>query len=1027
MTPKYLIIKGLYSYKSQQEIDFTKLTEGGLFGIFGNVGAGKSSILEAIMLALYGEVERMGKMNRNYNILNLSSDSLLIQFDFEIDRKLYRSKVTGRRNSKDFNDVSIKSPNFYEHKGDDFVPINIPTAESLIGLKSSDFKKTIIIPQGTFQDFLQLSDATRTEMMGKLFGLERFDLDPSAKFLQNENNNKLENQKSNLAVLGDIKQQDIDTNKVQLIDLQKSIELKQHELDQKRAFEISQKQLKGDFEMHQKIQRQFEVLMSNESQIILAEKKLDEYEKVKLHFANLLENHKNLTHDIAQNNLELSQKQENLAQNNKTLQNLINLKAEMTPQYEQREILKKKVVEIQKISSIKKESQLIAEKTGRLQKGLTLLTSKNAELESVKMQLHELDNRKKVLTQNTPNWLVLNAVNDWFTKSLQLENETKRLSLELTSREEKIKAMLQRVELFMAKDLPFFNIRLRSGSKIADVIGAVKAKIEELNHTATSYQQEQTHLLAHEKLESLAANLIEGEACPLCGATHHPSVMQAGTIRENLVKLSAQLTQIKNSLKTLNNIDQELFTLNTNINSEIIDCQKLNADIATNEAYRREHRMSFSWQPLFEPTQFEAVKNAIDNAENTEKIKLQLDKDSSLTQKNKEKIEQDIERYKTEITKIQTDIASLTASVQVLRNQIEVLNFEETNKLEEAHLKKLAQSFDNQYTEIEAKFSINENNIQKLQSEAQLLRGGIEALLKSQSQLIEKEKAIANELSNKLVENGYSDVASVASILSQKIDTATERKRIEEFKNQKLVLSAQLDELRQKMQGKTFIQTEYEALLTDIQKMDAELKAHLSKVGELNREIWEQERRLSQRIEIEKQQKETLIRAENIKILRGLFYGKGFVNYASSKYLNSIIHAANQRFMKLTKQQLSLQITENNNFIIHDLLNGGKVRDVRTLSGGQTFQAALCLALSLSDHIQIRNQAQQNFFFLDEGFGSLDKETLQTVFDTLKALRKENRIVGIISHVEEMRSEIDRYLNVRLTDADGSKVELILG
>ena len=112
MIPKYLTIKGLYSYQKEQTIDFSELTKGNLFGIFGNVGAGKSSILEAIMLALYGEVERMGKMGRGYNIMNLSSSELKIVFDFWVEGKLYRSKVTGSRSKKHFGEVKINPTHF---------------------------------------------------------------------------------------------------------------------------------------------------------------------------------------------------------------------------------------------------------------------------------------------------------------------------------------------------------------------------------------------------------------------------------------------------------------------------------------------------------------------------------------------------------------------------------------------------------------------------------------------------------------------------------------------------------------------------------------------------------------------------------------------------------------------------------------------------------------------------------------------------------------------------------------------------
>jgi exonuclease SbcC len=97
---------------------------------------------------------------------------------------------------------------------------------------------------------------------------------------------------------------------------------------------------------------------------------------------------------------------------------------------------------------------------------------------------------------------------------------------------------------------------------------------------------------------------------------------------------------------------------------------------------------------------------------------------------------------------------------------------------------------------------------------------------------------------------------------------------------------------------------------------------------------------------------------------------------------------------------------------VRDFLNNGQSRSIKTLSGGQTFQAALSLALALADNIQHLTRSNQNFFFLDEGFGSLDKDSLSVVFETLKNLKKENRIVGVISHVEDLQQEIQVNLKV---------------
>jgi exonuclease SbcC len=106
--------------------------------------------------------------------------------------------------------------------------------------------------------------------------------------------------------------------------------------------------------------------------------------------------------------------------------------------------------------------------------------------------------------------------------------------------------------------------------------------------------------------------------------------------------------------------------------------------------------------------------------------------------------------------------------------------------------------------------------------------------------------------------------------------------------------------------------------------------------------------------------------------------------------------------------------------MVRDHLNDGKLRLLKTLSGGQIFQASLSLALSLAENVKNLNQADQSFFFLDEGFGSLDRVSLQLVFESLKLLQKENRIVGIISHVEDLQLEIDTYLKVTQDTRDGS-------
>ena len=1026
MIPKLLTIKGLYSYQTEQTIDFTALTKSNLFGIFGNVGAGKSSILEAIMLALYGEVERMGKAGRNYNIMNLRSDDLYILFDFEIEGKLYRSKVLGSRNSKRFGDVKIKSPAFFEFIEEEFKPIDIETAEILIGLKPDDFKKTIIIPQGTFQDFLQLGDTDRARMMRELFGLERYELEPKVKFLQNENDTKAQILRGQLTQIGDINSEDIEIKKSQLHDLQIIIMKNQVEIEEKRKEENELKQLKSDFDLWQQTQKLNAELASREEHFTSLEKQMDDYESAVLNFKNPLENYNKATKDLIQNKANLNKKQGELAKNDAHLLELNELKEKMTPQYEQREKLKKQAEEARKIIDIQKTQTELIECDSRISKGFTFLNDKMLILEQEKTRASEVEKQRISLRANQPNLSILNAVKDWFTIHFNFQKEITRYENELKVLDEKIAAMHQAKSVIVWKDLPTLNMHLASEIRISDVIGEVKSKILSLKTDSEIIQHEQLHLKASEKMESLASALAEGDACPLCGATHHPSVMQISEVRSTLKALETRLAQHKKDIKTLENIENQLFTLNINFNNETEARRNVILKIADEKRLLDAHIQKFSWSS-FSPTDYSAVEEALQAATDFDAQMKKLEDSLQSINRVKESTEKDIEKFRNRISELQAEKAAKESAIQILKTQIEVLDFENNISKAETELKEWSESLEKQYITIESAFQSLDKNLQKCQSEGQLLRGSIETLAQAQKELETAEMTLSSELKDLLGTSNFETIEMVKGILATNLNISVERQKLNDFKNQKLLVSARLTELNEKMQGKTYNSEYHSTLVIEIQDTERQIQTQNQLVGELKSDISDKTARFKQRKEIEKRLAECDIRAENLRILRGLFQRSGFVNYASSVFLQSIINAANERFMKLTRQQLRLEMTETNSFIVRDMLNEGKFRDVRTLSGGQTFQAALSLALALSDHIQSRNQARQNFFFLDEGFGSLGRESLQTVFDSLKDLRNEKRIVGVISHVEDMRLEIERYLEVRLSESNGSEVNMVIG
>jgi exonuclease SbcC len=235
-------------------------------------------------------------------------------------------------------------------------------------------------------------------------------------------------------------------------------------------------------------------------------------------------------------------------------------------------------------------------------------------------------------------------------------------------------------------------------------------------------------------------------------------------------------------------------------------------------------------------------------------------------------------------------------------------------------------------------------------------------------------------------------------------------------------LDAELKMIAQQLQGKTFDADAYQKLKDEIKELTDKRTEIIENLGALTIQIEELQKDLTKKEQLLKELKIKQQRADDLAVLKKLFTKKGFVNYVSSVYMKHLIEYANKRFHKLTKQSLSLVLNAKNGFDVIDYLNNGRSRNVKTLSGGQMFQASLSLALALAGSVQKQNKSDKNFFFLDEGFGTQDEESLQLVFDTIKSLRKENRVVGIISHVDDLQNEISTYLKVVKDDDRGSLI-----
>ncbi len=1019
MIPIKLSIQGLYSYQEKQTIDFTKLTSANLFGIFGAVGSGKSSILEAITFALYGETDRLNaRDSRNYNMMNLKSNELLIDFEFETGKNqtAFRAVVKGKRNGKNFEKVESFERSAYQKFNGNWIPIEPDSLKEEIKLSYNNFKRTIIIPQGQFQEFLQLGNTDRTRMMKELFNLEKFELDSKVTSLELKNNAQKQNLEGQLQQLGEVDPEQVTVFQNKLDELKKEIGQLNLKIIENQKQEAELKQLSDRFAKKEETSKKLELLTSQLPEVELLEKKIADFEYCIIHFKPILDSAnasaqkiQSLDKKIGEESLDLKQAEEQI---NMAEELFVKVKNE----YENRDKLRQKAEEMEKLIKLSELRYLIEKAETRLKKSEEVIQVNLGNVDQLKREKDTLEMRLKMEKEAQPDMLVLSNARSWHEIQANL---VQQLAAN-TSEEEKCRAettlsVKAIYELFDTTSFDGF-----SGERnITEGTQFLKDRNAQLKNQLTEIDAQIQHFKVQLKLEEFAVGLQEGEACPVCGSSHHPNLLIAADLAEKLKLAENKKKSLEKEIQIGDQLGLRLAELNSLLLLNERQLAGIQDRIKEFELKKEAHKLLFQWEKY---RTIEAVTEAFRLAESVKKTIELLEKQRDeaikkydLELQNKEKYQREIDKINTEIITNKAETAMLTAQL----NLIDATGYSEKSKTEiEAEKNALLQ----RYSDLERQFNRLNNQLQELRKGKDVLTGSIAA---NQTQLtLEKSlsEKLKKELETELNSSDFETNETVLQILSQELNVASEKKKLTVFRQEISLVRNQLEQLMNEIGERKYDLESHRQVEEQLGKDRLELGRLNREIGITEKSLTDLQKSLESQAQLRKELDNLELRAENIKTMKSLFKASGFVNYISSVYLQNLCNAANDRFFQLTRQKLSLEITEDNNFLIRDFLNGGKVRSVKTLSGGQTFQAALSLALALADNIQKITDSNQNFFFLDEGFGSLDKDSLAVVFDTLKSLRKENRIVGVISHVEEMQQEIDTHLRIENHEETGSRI-----
>ncbi|MBK5202850.1 MAG: AAA family ATPase, partial [Prolixibacteraceae bacterium] len=435
MIPVKLTIQGLYSYQEKQTIDFTRLTAAGLFGLFGTVGSGKSSVLEAITFAVYGRTDRLNLSgdNRYYNMMNLKSTELLIDFIFETGKNQtsYRSIVKGKRNGKNFEDVKALDRSAYKNIDGEWIPVEVKMMENAIGLSYDNFKRTIIIPQGQFQEFLQLSNKDRTLMMKELFNLGKYEFFYKVSSLESKNNEGIHNIEGQLKQLGDIDPVQVKLFRTNLEILEKELNEKNRELAESSKKEEELRHLKELFSEKQEAVKKYETLQNQLPEYKQLENRISRYEKCVSKFKHLLDS-------ICLNNKKKEERGKQITADENNLKNLEYEISELRKQseelklfYDKRDTLKQKAGELMQLFRMKDLERLLAKEENRLKLGAGYLEKTVKKVDELKINKQNIDDQINSNRRKIPDLSLLSSVKSWYVGKHNLESQLSEIEKDI--------------------------------------------------------------------------------------------------------------------------------------------------------------------------------------------------------------------------------------------------------------------------------------------------------------------------------------------------------------------------------------------------------------------------------------------------------------------------------------------------------------------------------------------------------------------------------------------------------------------
>lgn len=991
MMPISLTLSAFGPYPDTITIDFESFQEDGLFLITGPTGSGKTMIFDAMIFALYGKTSGQIRQTDSLRCDHaLNEIPTFVEFSFSLHQQNY----TIKRNPKYYLEgkKTPKQPSALLILPDGKMVEGIKEVNqkmiSLLGVDDQQFKQICMIAQGEFTKLIMASSDEREKVLRELFHSETYQkleekLKVHLKTYQDKYDLLLNKRKDLMQELQVEDHQEYLSKQTKLIasqqkeydDLKKDLDQKKQQLQLYRLQNQRLIQLKD-------LKQQFQDLKKQENDYQELNKTVDTLKKAQetnyLYISYIKQQKKLQTLKLNQEDF---------------LKQLKKLEKDYQEKKVQADFLDYK-------QQTKEKLQNQIQETKQLINQIYQYQNDYQNLQTLKQQYRMLDEEHKLFLKKK----------EKFENGLQRDQERIQSEQQVQSKYELIKQQYvrlneQKVKVHQLSD--YYDQILKLNENKSDLQEEYTVVEKQVDHEKMQYNQMEK-LYFRKQAGIFALQLKEDQPCPICGSLHHPHPAQIEKEDITKEKLDQQAKKVKQQEHRLQDILQKILLSNQKKEMLVKQTKQLSSELNIQEEISKE---------IF----IKELDHLSKDEKRMKKEYLELQDELKYIQKLKKSVALSLKDMSTYESKELKQAQSLE-NIQVQIHQLSGKLNDSLRQYEIGEVNKNYQQVQKEYRHLSLEIETIQQDYEKVKNKYLEIKTKISSL----NQQIIQEQEIYDELDNKYhtALDAFINEEEFLNLKTQINQISILEKKYQDYLISLKSLNEQIISLENEVKDSTYV--DLSSLSETIKEVNQQLREKNDDLEKLKIDYSLKEKMIKDIQKINQQLEKDEDTYQRYLDLYNLASGKNNARVSIERYVlatyfeNMLIYAnvimkqlSQGRYQLLRKddagkgrsqQGLELDVFDQ---------ESGNIRSIKTLSGGESFKAALSLALGLSRMVQdYAGGIELNTLFIDEGFGSLDSQSLDQAMNCLMELHHENKLIGIISHVSDLKDRIERQLVV---------------